>query len=46
MHIHIILYICIYNRIFKLSPVKLSGRNDVSSDKVNFRTNIKQNFYF
>ena len=31
------------NIIF-LSPVSLSGRKDVTSDNVNFRPDIKQNF--
>ena len=33
------------NIIF-LSPVSLSGRKDVTSDNVNFRPDIKQNFYW
>ena len=32
----------VLNIIF-LSPERLSGRNDVTSDKVNFRLNIRQN---
>ena len=28
-----------------LSPNKLSGRNDVTSNKVNFRKDIRQNFF-
>ena len=29
-----------------LSPDRLSGRNDVTSDKVNFRLDIRLNFFF
>ena len=32
----------IYKYIPTLSPGKLSGRNDVVSNKVNFRTGIRQ----
>ena len=32
--------------IFFLSLDKLSGRNDVTSDNVNFRLDITQNFFF
>ena len=28
-----------------LSPDKLSGRNDVTSNKVSFRKDIRQNFF-
>ena len=41
-HTHVI--VSGLNLIF-LSPDRLSGRNDVTSDKVNFRAAIRQNLF-
>ena len=45
-YIYIFAYACIYIYIYILSPDRSSVRSDVASDKINFRPDIRQNFFF
>ena len=50
LYIYYIYYLSIYLSIYLyiyiyLSPDRLAGRSDAASDKVNFRPDIRQNFF-